>query len=115
MFDPQNIMLRSLRYYSPTEELRESFYVSGNTIFCSKPALLNKYYNTNTDQEQGVNVNSYVRKASKNQGTGKKRIRGHKRQPAQPSLEERLLQAEPNPFLQKAISYGVKNIYRYIR
>jgi len=116
MFDPRNTMLRSLRYHAPTEELRESFYVRGNTIFCSKPALLNKYCNTNTDQEQGVNVNSYIRKASRNQGTGKKRIQGHKRQPAQLSLEERLLQAEPSAsFLPKAISYGIKNIYRYVR
>ena len=118
MFDPRNIMLRSLRYHAPTEELRESFYVRGNTIFCSKPSLLKKYGDTNTNQEQEVNVNSYIRKVKqyhKNGGTGKKRIRGHKRQPAQQSLEERLSQAEPpNSFLSTAISYGVKNIYKYL-
>ena len=119
MFDPRNIMLRSLRYHAPTEELRESFYLRGNTIFCSKPSLLKKYSNTNTNQEQEVNVNSYIRKAKqyhKNGGTGKKRIRGHKRQPAQQSLEERLAQAEsPNSFLYDAVSYGLKNIYRYVK
>ena len=118
MVDPRSIMLRSLRYHAPTEELRESFYVRGNTLFCSKPELLNKYCNTNTDQEQEVNVNSYVRKARqyhKNGGTGRKRIRGHKRKPTQQSLEERLFQAEPpDPFLPKAISYGIKNLYKYM-
>ena len=69
-------------------------------------------------QEQEVNVNSYVRKARqyhKNGGTGRKRIRGHKRKPTQQSLEERLFQAEPpDPFLPKAISYGIKNLYKYM-
>ena len=115
MNDPRNIMLRSLRYHAPTEELRESFYVRGDTIYCSKPSLLNKYSNINTDQEQGVNINSYIRKASKNVGTGKRRVQGHKRQPVKQSLEERLLKAEPpRPFLNTALSYGIKNIYKYL-
>ena len=117
MFDPQHIMLRSLRYHAPTEELRNAFYVKGNTVFCSKPSLLTKYNNTDTNKEQNnINVNSYIRKANKKQGTGLKRIRGYKRQSTQQSLEERLFQAEsPKPFLPTAISYGVKNIYKYLR
>ena len=119
MIVPRSIMLRSLRYHAPTDELRESFYLRGNTIFCSKPSLLKKYCNTNINQEQEVHVNSYIRKAKqyhKNGGTGRKKIRGHTRQPVKQSLEERVSQAEsPNPFFETAISYGVKNIYRYIR
>ena len=81
MIDPRSIMLRSLRYRSPTNAIRESFYIRGNNIFCSNPSLFEAYNNDTDKSEQGLDIyiNSYVRKVAKNGGTGRRRVRGYKR------------------------------------
>ena len=117
MFDPRNIILRSLRYHSPNDEIRESFIIKNNTIYCTKPHLLEKYNGgiANTGQESEQAVGNYIRKSPKN-STGRRKVKGYKRQPKQMNLEDRLLAAEPpEPFVQKALMAGFKNLTKYMR
>ena len=117
MFDPRNIILRSLRYHAPNDEIRESFIIKNNTIYCTKPHLLEKYNGgiANTGQESEQAVGNYIRKSPKN-STGRRKVKGYKRQPKQMNLEERLFAAEPpEPFVQKALLAGCRNHTKYGR
>ena len=49
-------LLRSLRYRSPTNAIRESFYIRGNNIFCSNPSLFEAYNNDTDKSEQGLDI-----------------------------------------------------------
>ena len=102
MVDMRQIVLRSLRYHSPTDEIRESFTIQGNNVICTKPHLLKTYTETPPSQNSTTHINSYIRKAAS--GTGRQRIKGHKRMPKQQSLEEQLLAVNPpENFVSRAI------------
>ena len=117
MYDLRSAILRSLRYHAPNEELRESFILRGNTMYCNKPDLLKRCNSTSSisDQGQTTTIGSYIRKAPSS-STGRRKVSGYKRKPKQQSLEERLVAAEPSkPFVEQAIMNGVKIALKYRR
>ena len=110
MFDARQVVLRSLRYHSPTDEIRESFTIQGNDVICTRPHLLDTYRNTSPSQNSTTHIDSYIRKSAS--GTGRQRVKGHKRVPKQLSLEEQLLAVDPpENFMTKAM----RGVGRYLR
>ena len=102
MFDNRHLVLRSLRNHSPTKEIRDSFTIQGNNVVCTKPHLLNTPTETPSSPDSSEYINSYIRKAAS--GTGRQRVKRHKRVSKQPSLEEQLLVVNPpKDFVKKAV------------
>jgi len=110
MFDIQHIVLRSLRNHSPTKEIRESFTIQGNNVVCTKPHLLNPHEEASSSPNSTEYIDSYIRKDAS--GTGRQRVKRHKRVSKQSSLEEQLLVVNPpKDFVKKAVQ-GVSCYFR---
>lgn len=108
--DMRQLVLRSLRYHSPTAEIRDSFTLSGNTIICTKPHLLNSSGNTSCAEPSSININSYVRKAAT--GGGRQRVKKHKRSSTQGLVTDQATADKPSgDFILKALQ-GVSRFRR---